>query len=117
MTIRENFDFDTALAERPDDPGLMGRDGILMPLIKQLTEAAIQVEITAPSNFYQLRDTTGRLVMVFSSFRQNCRFRAEFPLIPTVQFFRTTSIAGRKSQAVRGMAQRRSFLLLNGQKS
>ncbi len=43
--MREEFDFDAALAALQDGHGLTGKDGILTPLIKQLTEAALQVEM------------------------------------------------------------------------
>jgi transposase-like protein len=43
--MREEFDFDAALASLQDGHGLTGKDGILTPLIKQLTEAALQAEM------------------------------------------------------------------------
>jgi len=43
--MREEFDFDAALAALQDGQGLTGKDGILTPLIKQLTEAALQGEM------------------------------------------------------------------------
>ncbi|KPU84455.1 transposase, partial [Marinosulfonomonas sp. PRT-SC04] len=43
--MREEFDFDIALAALQDGQGLTGKDGILTPLIKQLTEAALQAEM------------------------------------------------------------------------
>jgi transposase-like protein len=43
--MREEFDFDTALSALQDGQGLTGKDGILTPLIKQLTEAALQAEM------------------------------------------------------------------------
>jgi putative transposase len=45
--MREEFDFDVALAALQDGQGLTGKDGILTPLIKQLTEAALQAEMAA----------------------------------------------------------------------
>jgi len=45
--MREKFDFDAALAALQDGRGLTGKDGILTPLIKQLTEAALQAEMDA----------------------------------------------------------------------
>ena len=39
--MREEFDFDVALAALQDGQGLTGKDGILTPLVKQLTEAAL----------------------------------------------------------------------------
>ena len=45
--MREEFDFDVALAVLPDGQGLTGKDGILTPLVKQLTEAALQAELEA----------------------------------------------------------------------
>ncbi len=43
--MREEFDFEAALAALQDGQGLTGKDGILTPLIKQLTEAALQAEM------------------------------------------------------------------------
>ena len=34
--MREEFDFDVALASLQDGQGLTGKDGILTPLVKQL---------------------------------------------------------------------------------
>jgi transposase-like protein len=45
--MREEFDFDAALAALQDGRGLTGKDGILTPLIKRLTEAALQAEMDA----------------------------------------------------------------------
>ena len=39
------FDFDKALEELQAGKDLTGKDGVLMPLIKQLTEAAITAEL------------------------------------------------------------------------
>jgi len=43
--MREEFDFESALAALQEGQGLTGKDGILTPLIKQLTEAALQAEM------------------------------------------------------------------------
>jgi len=43
--MRTEFDFGAALAALQDGQGLTGKDGILTPLIKQLTEAALQAEM------------------------------------------------------------------------
>jgi hypothetical protein len=43
--MRNDFDFDTALAALQDGQKLTGKSGILTPLIKQLTEAALEAEI------------------------------------------------------------------------
>jgi hypothetical protein len=43
--MRNDFDFDTALAALQDGQKLTGKNGILTPLIKQLTEAALEAEI------------------------------------------------------------------------
>jgi len=45
--MREEFDFDAALTALQGGQGLTGKDGILTPLIKQLTEAALQAEMDA----------------------------------------------------------------------
>lgn len=42
---KPNFDMETALAQLREGNDLMGKDGILTPLIKQLTEAAMQAEL------------------------------------------------------------------------
>jgi hypothetical protein len=39
--MTEPFNFDQALSELQAGKDLTGKDGVLMPLIKQLTEAAI----------------------------------------------------------------------------
>ena len=39
------FDFEQALKQLQSGQGLTGQDGILTPLIKQLTEAAIKAEL------------------------------------------------------------------------
>ncbi len=39
------FDFESALQELREGKNLTGKDGILTPLIKQLTEAALKAEI------------------------------------------------------------------------
>ena len=41
----ENFDFDTALSAIQNGQALTGRDGVLTPLIKQLTEAALTAKL------------------------------------------------------------------------
>jgi len=43
--MSNTFDFDKALKELQTGKDLTGKDGILMPLIKQLTEAAITAEL------------------------------------------------------------------------
>jgi len=43
--MRNDFDFDTALSALQDGQKLTGKDGILTPLIKQLTEAALEAEM------------------------------------------------------------------------
>lgn len=43
--MTEPFDFDKALSELQSGKDLTGKDGVLMPLIKQLTEAAITAEL------------------------------------------------------------------------
>lgn len=43
----ENFDFDTALSALQNGQALTGEDGVLTPLIKQLTEAALSAELEA----------------------------------------------------------------------
>ena len=43
--MTQNFDFEKALAQLQAGKGLTGKDGILTPLIKQLTEAALQAEL------------------------------------------------------------------------
>ncbi|KKN53668.1 hypothetical protein LCGC14_0600130 [marine sediment metagenome] len=40
--MTQSFDFNKALAELQAGKGLTGEDGVLTPLIKQLTEAAIK---------------------------------------------------------------------------
>jgi len=45
--MREEFDFEAALTALQDGQGLTGKDGILTPLIRQLTEAALQAEMDA----------------------------------------------------------------------
>ncbi len=41
----QSFNFDEALKQLQSGKKLLGTDGILTPLIKQLTEAALQAEI------------------------------------------------------------------------
>ena len=43
--MSSNFDFEKALSELRSGKELTGKDGVLMPLIKQLTEAAISAEL------------------------------------------------------------------------
>ncbi len=43
--MSQTFDFDKALKELQAGKDLTGKDGVLMPLIKQLTEAAISAEL------------------------------------------------------------------------
>ena len=45
--MSEKFDFDKALAALRNGHDLTGKDGILTPLIKQLTEAALKAELEA----------------------------------------------------------------------
>lgn len=46
MTTEEsNFDFNHALEELQKGKALLGKEGILTPLIKQLTEAALEAEL------------------------------------------------------------------------
>ncbi|SEL78143.1 hypothetical protein SAMN05216262_1226 [Colwellia chukchiensis] len=40
--MTQSFDFNKALAELQSGKGLTGEDGVLTPLIKQLTEAALK---------------------------------------------------------------------------
>ena len=46
--MTQTFDFEKALSELQAGKDLTGKDGVLMPLIKQLTEAAITAEIEHP---------------------------------------------------------------------
>lgn len=43
--MSNSFDFDTALKALQSGKPLNGKDGVLTPLIKQLTEAALQAEL------------------------------------------------------------------------
>ncbi|TMO20767.1 transposase, partial [Pseudoalteromonas sp. S4741] len=43
--MTQSFDFNKALAELQSGKGLTGEDGVLTPLIKQLTEAALRAEL------------------------------------------------------------------------
>jgi hypothetical protein len=45
--MSEKFDFDKALAALRNGQDLTGKDGILTPLIKQLTEAALKAELAS----------------------------------------------------------------------
>ena len=40
--MREEFDFEAALSALQEGRGLTGKDGILTPLVKRLTEAALR---------------------------------------------------------------------------
>ena len=42
---KTNFDMDAALKQLREGKDLTGKDGILTPLIKQLTEAAMKAEL------------------------------------------------------------------------
>lgn len=42
---KPNFDMEAALTQLREGKDLTGKDGILTPLIKQLTEAAMQAEL------------------------------------------------------------------------
>ncbi len=48
--MSQTFDFEKALKELRAGKDLTGKDGILMPLIKQLTEAAITQPIIQNQN-------------------------------------------------------------------
>lgn len=48
--MSEQFDFDQALAALQSGQSLTGKDGVLAPLVKQLTEAALQGELEAHLN-------------------------------------------------------------------
>jgi len=41
----EPFDFNKALAALQNGQDLIGKDGILTPLVKQITEAALRAEV------------------------------------------------------------------------
>jgi len=43
--MAKDFNFEAALKELQSGKSLTGKDGILTPLIKQLTEAALEAEI------------------------------------------------------------------------
>jgi len=43
--MSQSFDFDKALKDLQTGKDLTGKDGLLMPLIKQLTEAAITAKL------------------------------------------------------------------------
>ncbi|MCF1431514.1 MAG: hypothetical protein LPH20_11770 [Shewanella sp.] len=45
--MSQPFDFNQALQDLQAGKALTGKDGILTPLIKQLTEAALQAELDA----------------------------------------------------------------------
>jgi len=46
--MSEQFDFNKALAALQNGQDLTGKDGILTPLVKQLTEAALKAEVESP---------------------------------------------------------------------
>ena len=48
MKKQINFDMDAAIKALRDGKDLSGREGILTPLIKQLTEAAMNAELDDP---------------------------------------------------------------------
>ena len=43
--MAEEFDFDNALKALQSGQAITGKDGVLTPLIKQLTEAALAAEL------------------------------------------------------------------------
>ncbi len=43
--MTQDFDFNKALEQLQSGKGLTGKDGVLTPLIKQLTEAALKAEL------------------------------------------------------------------------
>jgi len=43
--MSKNFDFDKALKALQSGQAITGKDGVLAPLIKQLTEAALEAEM------------------------------------------------------------------------
>ena len=45
MEERINFDFNEVLEQFRNGKNLTGKDGLLAPLIKQLTEAALEAEV------------------------------------------------------------------------
>nr|VFK04212.1 MAG: hypothetical protein BECKH772B_GA0070898_104182 [Candidatus Kentron sp. H]VFK04396.1 MAG: hypothetical protein BECKH772A_GA0070896_104112 [Candidatus Kentron sp. H]VFK08220.1 MAG: hypothetical protein BECKH772C_GA0070978_104961 [Candidatus Kentron sp. H] len=47
MGDSKQFDFDKALSALRNSQDLTGKDGILTPVLKQLTEAALQAELEA----------------------------------------------------------------------
>ena len=47
MKDKLDFDLEAALQGLREGKGLSGKDGLLTPLIKQLTEAAMQAELDA----------------------------------------------------------------------
>lgn len=62
----ENFDFNTALSALQNGHALTGKDGVLTPLIKQLTEAALAAELEAhlePAGISNRKNgTTGKTI-------------------------------------------------------
>ena len=59
--MSEQFDFDKALAALQNGQDLTGKDGILTPLVKQLTEAALKAE--AESHLGRMKHRTARTVI------------------------------------------------------
>jgi len=57
--MREDFDFDAALASLQVGQGFTGKDGILAPRVKQLTEAALQSKMAA---YLQSSEPTNRRI-------------------------------------------------------
>lgn len=53
--IKPQFDFNEALEQLQSGKGLTGKDGVLTPLIKQLTEAALKAEL----DLHLAEDTSG----------------------------------------------------------
>ncbi len=45
IDMTEKFDFDKALEEIQSVKAMTGKDGVLAPLIKQLTEAALEADL------------------------------------------------------------------------
>ncbi len=43
--MKDEFDFDKALKALQSGEGITGKDGVLTPLIKRLTEAALEAEL------------------------------------------------------------------------
>jgi putative transposase len=45
LIMTEKFDFNNALKRIQSDQTISGKDGVLAPLLKQLTEAALEAEL------------------------------------------------------------------------